>query len=78
MKEQNRILWKRRIKENTSERNLLKSNICAEPKGRVPIGNSQKQKKKKRRKSFKKRDKQVWKFSSTKEEPGAFGKLAST
>lgn len=52
MKEQNRILWKRRIKENTSERNLLKSNICAEPKGRVAIGNSQKQKKKKKKEEF--------------------------
>lgn len=45
MKEQNRILWKRRIKENISERNLLKSNICAEPKGRVAIGNSEAKKK---------------------------------
>lgn len=34
--------------------------------------------KNKNRKSFKKREKQMWKSSSTKEEPRVFRKLAST
>lgn len=73
VKEFKRMLWER-IKKNTLERiNLLKSSSCAEPKGRVLVSNSWKEKRK-----LQEEEKQVWRSSSTKEELGEFRKLTST